>query len=1613
MKSMDSNALTDRLNVLQGQAAIDSGLLPQSAVSKAYQSLPPGQELVDWLASQRLISPAQAQQTRLEAQSRLARESANDSNPQDLTSTIRESSSGSRPPSSQHLQPKTPELIGDYKIIKEISRGGMGAVYLAYSLKLQNQVALKTLLAGKLASHEAILRFQLEAQATARLKHPNIVGVHDVGEADGHHFLVMEYIEGQSLKSLIQEQGAIPQRQAAEYSLKLAKALDFAHRRGILHRDIKPDNALLRDHDGEILLTDFGLAKDLSETKDSGLTVTGQIMGTPEFMSPEQADGAAGYIDARSDVFSLGGTLYQMLTGKPPFEGMTLANILKAVMTTDPVSPKKLDPSIDRDLSVIAMKCLEKDPLQRYQSAQELREDLSRYLADEPILAQPPGLFEYARRWRRRHRVALNAVVIPFILAFAALAIPATAPMRREWAQNRELARTREQLNALVKTAQDQWEQKLKQPEAQLSKTVEIAPETLKQWQSRLQELSKHCLSGATERDLEQRLKDAPDWLPKRQAEKLLDATKATLKPRRYAARSASCLSLIATRLKQWNEAEFQRLQALSFDPKSEDSARTLLSLGLRLLKKRQLPQALNVLERPLRSENQELRAQAALASAEAQFRLGQIDGCYALLQRLSRDPLPDQLKDRWQWLNDLSARLCGRVTVEINEFAGLLTAPKHGCLIVSRDPEDDCGLRLDAIKLKDARYQLVLQQRIRTPEPILHASVIDFRGQSGIWLTFGEGRTWYYEWRGQRLERTGSAPAHPAMAKATVLAVGDCNGNGLKDLVVQINGYGQYGFFLDFATQQRQWYQSREMLGHWGYCAAFIDLNSDGLDEVIIGESEWQTMALAIYPGFTGSTPKPAQRTLLGIVTGMTYNHCKTKEPEYLISVDRDIFYDVGVIFGPELSPKLADGLYSISVEQQQPKAVKIHPFSERNQRLYGQARRFGEFFPRYDNHLVYALTTRDNHWKHILTFDIGDEDPLTLPDFPGKFQFIDVDGDGDLEIACVSINRQNQQAEFIALGVKGMSTRPQTSETNETRDLTNQQIELVSTLYEGQQYQQALILTRFLLNNGQLHSTSKNNLRLILAKILLAQNKTREALNAALGVAKSSTLLKTEGLRLAIHCADQLKDYKSALNATMELRKKPRLNLAQSARLKRQQDSYQQLSQARPVIVIDPKTPKLSEQSFELYSPFGAQLTKDGLELTAQSQSLTALELPVSYTGGSFSCHLELELKRFDISTQFELRFDEQPRNPHTPGWHIVIGTSADGDIMTWKRLLRAYRGQHFIENTPLNGVIPRGLAVIDIVYRQGGSVMTMKAQFPHMTIKRSWALKSSLPAGPHTLSLVMRNDGQPMPQSWAGQATVKKLVVAAAKGTFKLDSSRASHAGQAGWALLRHQHEQAAKLYSQAQAAPLKAVDWAHCQFARAVCLARMGQGPQSKSLLADLKQRQPEAYLRLWRQSLHGLGDAEMRVLAALELGSGDLESRITQLKQRGQHEAAALVSVLRSRAIKDIDSCIAWYHVGQLARCRAKLGALQSQLARSGPERDKFQAYWGLLAFHEQRWQEALEAWRDYERWPNTDRGLALKQLVQQARLRAQYLSKQKSFSEAGSAQEALHMNANR
>jgi serine/threonine-protein kinase len=405
---------------------------------------------------------------------------------------------------------REPPPVPGYEILGVLGRGGMGVVYKARHVRLKRLVALKMVLAGEHAGREERVRFGQEAEAVARLQHPGIVQIYEVGEHAGRPYFSLELVEGGSLARKLSGT-PLPAREAAGLAEALAQAVHAAHRRGVVHRDLKPANVLLTP-DGAPKIGDFGLAKQLDQ--DSGQTKSGAILGTPSYMAPEQARGEGHAVGLRTDVYALGAILYEMLTGRPPFRGTSVVETLEQIRSNEPVPPRQLQPAVPRDLETVCLKCLQKEPPKRYAGADALADDLRRFLGGEPIRARPAGAAERLWRWCRRNpRVAgLSAAVLALLVTVGVVSTAMAVRISQERAAAvaaGDLARQKAADEEAARTLADQHAENARQAQAAAVANAKLASEQ--------RTLSLDTLHRVVT-EVDETLRDRPDMLGLQQA---------------------------------------------------------------------------------------------------------------------------------------------------------------------------------------------------------------------------------------------------------------------------------------------------------------------------------------------------------------------------------------------------------------------------------------------------------------------------------------------------------------------------------------------------------------------------------------------------------------------------------------------------------------------------------------------------------------------------------------------------------------------------------------------------------------------------------------------------------------------------------------------------------------------------------------------------------------------------------------------------------------------------------------------------------------------------------------------------------------------------------------
>ncbi|MBI5365893.1 MAG: protein kinase [Planctomycetes bacterium] len=792
-----------------------------------------------------------------------------------------------------------PRQFGRYRILREIARGGMGAVYRAHDTQLQRTVALKVMLGGDEASAEERERFRREGLLAARVQHSGIVPIYDVGEQDGRLYLTMELIEGESLAGVLRAGGALPPRVALKIARDTARALAHAHDHGLIHRDVKPGNILLAPT-GEaepprsaadtqlrllgrtttsyrVLLGDFGLAREIAQA-GTRLTQTGMALGTPLYMAPEQATGESARVGPRSDVYSLGAVLYEMLCGKPPFEAPDALRLMQMVVLTDPPPLRRRAPGLHADLETIVARAMEKEPARRYDSATALADDIDRYLGGEVILARPAGPVERAWRRLRRHRegMAIGAAALLLLLGVTLyFTLGPVIARKRETARQEEKRRVREaDAQRRLAAAEDQL------AAGRLDEAVATGEALVKEY------------ADAGRAGEAVRIPQAFDLLAR--AQTAMGQPTAALRERYRAYRAALGLPgsegiLLGVARQLADDERFEEALPLLLEVlRQTGNAAGETRAGMP-------PESAAPIDPEAERERREQRAgvHAAALACLGRVRLGTGDfmGAYRDLARAARSPfLSAGLRADTEKLRAVTA-----------EFAQSKPSPGPGVALEGIDVDGDGTpelLRrvegdLVAGRMQGGDFVEIARARLTDVPGACPARVHRLPLPAGAPPTLIVEV--HYPKRERELvllRREGAGFARladycPAIGLGE-LAAGDLEGDGDPEILVMAGRQ----------LQLLRWREAARTLtplapypfGSHSKGAAFADLNGDGRDEILVCGGEWMAFALVVFstgPGPTGLEER--QQTPVGNPVSLARVDRPGKPPTFAVGVGWD----------------------------------------------------------------------------------------------------------------------------------------------------------------------------------------------------------------------------------------------------------------------------------------------------------------------------------------------------------------------------------------------------------------------------------------------------------------------------------------------------------------------------------------------------------------------------------------------------------------------------------------------------------------------------------------------------------------------------------------------------
>lgn len=1569
------------LNQIQGQILLRDGLVTQQLIQQAYAALPnhPDNDLCQLLVEHGVLNAQAAEQIR----QRSLAPSSSSGILAPLATSNTYTSSGQLPSyvgaqtrndvsqvqhsaeMSYDSESDIASVIGDYKIIRELGRGGMGAVYLAYSNKLQKEVALKTLLNNSDdIDFEGLERFQIECQTMARFDHPNIVKVYDYGQHNGNPYLVMESIQGQSLKDLIHDRGQLDNKEAAKITLKLANALQYAHQRFVLHRDIKPENVLIRALDQEPILMDFGLAKELEDSKE-GLTVTGQFLGTPAYMPPEQATGSNERIEKRSDIYSLGVTLYEMISGRRPFQEPSLPNLILAIMKEPPPRPSSFIPTIDRELDVITLKCLEKDPFDRYIGARALADDLQRYLDGDTILAAPPSKAERFKRWRTRYSTQIKVGMISVFLTALILAVPATESLRAELNSTRRYDQLQADFQARSMRKNKNWEFQLEE----LRKVIKALKagdkdsqaSEVQKWQQELEELRTSSHKALTQTaELVKQINEEGESLSELQKDLLLKTALQTLNVKKIEVQASTLSALLAQKTGDSERAERERFRILRIDPEGTLAAQSLLELGRSMFDQRHHRQTIAILSRLITpNQDPKILNEARVTLAEAYFREGRISEANAVLKN-GAESLTASLSKQGRWLQKLSASLAGHIKFPRPKNRRLIydkSRVPHYIEVLRNDSKTTLSLLEVTVSKTRLNYNPISE--LALSGQATHISTQEYKGSSLLIITLLENNNYHLEvfkLDDKQLARVLKSRSAPFLRDFSPIGVGDCNGNGALD------------FILARQTSKRLWYdagelnsafiEAKDLSGSWGMTNRFTDLNSDGRDEIVFGGGVWQSWECTVIPGHAGQQAAKAQSQLVGVILGMDHSGTADK-PELLFSASRKRSEDVAVKFKIDLSPKLPDAIWRARFSDSKltlEKLVEL-PFEERDRFEIGQVRSI-QALTKTTGDFLYILSDHKAGQRSII-FQ-SDKLSLEIPNHAHSTQLLDLDKDGDLELF---MDRRN---ETLVYGLESLSEK-QSKKPREVVPFLEEQLELAALLIQEKDGFRASILLDILRKDEDIPSALIPTIELMYVEALIQLKQYREARILCKRIAASSFSARRIALEKAAHLAAQAELYGEAINDLKELTKLTNITEFQRTKYLRRIDQFHSLSNSTPIISINSTTlPKQVTVEKPLFVDVSSNI-----RLTGSTRNHAAINIPVSYNGQSFRLKGTLKIHELGFSSAVYINLRKDSKENTGNVFRVRYRCDGSGDEMTWNRDCRVEQPGHLVSHH-LDQFSDAQTLKFDIVYQAEDRAVSAKFYFDNELHQFSGIRGKDLDPGAYILDIAAgqaKSEKDPARPISQFDISILELEFLADKNVMSLRPEPLSPLGHAHFALVQENYDEAERRYIDLLRSSKDEAANAEACFHLAITQLRSGSVNRARESFQLLKRTDPNRFNQLWREYFSGLRDKTRKMIAEVLYPMADKNAY-----------ASAIRGVMGKRS-PDLSLaalyCAASEHPTDLKGLSGALLFLQGDHAgaerifRALPQKPYSESthFLGLIAYSRGNFTQALECWRDIKKWP--------------------------------------------
>ncbi len=1189
-----------------------------------------------------------------------------------LPPTRREAPSGPWPTAAGGgTAPASGELFGQYRIVGHLGEGGWGAVLRAVHPVTQKEVALKILKLDAAAGggteadrDAAVRRFLGEAQILGQLDHPGIVSVHDAGVHDGRAYIVMDLVPGLPLAEVIRKR-ARPQPDLLAAVAEAARALHHAHGHEIVHRDVKPANLMVQP-DGRVRVLDFGIARDLEGERH---TRTGQMLGSVPYMAPEQVQAGERGVDQRTDVYGLGATLYEVLTGRPPFEGAGQVEIIMAVMRQEPVTPSTVRPGrVHRDLDTICLTALEKDPARRYETAAAFADDIERFLSGEPIAARPPGLALRAARLARRVKLPLAIATAALLTAGGLLLGPRVVEARRAAAHEG----ARAQLTRLVDE---------RAAAARAALAVDPSDDPGDEPGASAESFAIRFATSAVRADLEARAGQLGALLGDAASREAAIAEALARYPgapfaaavhRRDAARSAATGDAAAAR----------RALVLAYrtDPRGPDGLGALLEAARGLLHTAAPERALGI-ARSVRdaadagvglepADAAQLGAAARALLGEALLRTGRPGAAAialdeALARTRSPDPRAERAREVARWLGPI--RLAplppGRLVVADPDGDGrdalLAIDPdtrRHEAIVIHE-------LELDATvgSLRPARTNVIEldQLRLESMPPSFQVWVVDLEadGRDELIVSAGDGderpgkeviAVIAFEGGAPRVTATGVLPGSLGWP-----AVGDIDGDGRTDLVAAMAG-ARIVCWPDAATRglRGRAIDVGSADGSWIHALAIADVDGDGQSEVVVGIGAWKVYAVDIYetrPSAVPGEPRFARRS-----------RTRVGWPQSLLAVPRGGDAGAEIWLANrlpqdgriELAPGAAAGLLALDASRETP---TVRPLLRD-----GAGASVGAVLgpirgaPGDDPNGVLVLETVGASRTRIsLVSGAAIEDRVVFephdPESAGVL-IADLDGDGADELVLTASRDGRPVAAVLGLGASlpeapddGSETRPTAAATAEgdaaaTGTGLDDLLDVVRHLAALDELDAADALGRQIETAAPRGSRARAQALLVLAEVASAATRPEEAARLCREAAATHEQLARVALIAASRHAERAWNMPAALEATDRLLERLDLSADDRRRAERRRARLRRLTALAPRVTLEQILEAGGEAGVELAAPWAIRRAGagGGLQIDLRSERGALLRVPIEHDGGAIGLLLEVDVERLAFTTR-----------------------------------------------------------------------------------------------------------------------------------------------------------------------------------------------------------------------------------------------------------------------------------------------------------------------------------------------------------------------------------------